>query len=118
MTTELWRGGILGGLGELGYAVELLSAAIAVLMSCIGVLLCLMGANGILEMDYIGREFLTSNAGQSLRTPSSQCGPVMVRIEPGYLRLFRRRLCVVTIRKGLEDVTEVDREAWYAKDDG
>jgi hypothetical protein len=77
-----------------------------------------MGANGILETDFIERDCPTPNDDQSSRSPSSQDGPVTVRIEPGYLRLFRKRLCVVTIRKRLEDVTEVDREAWYAKDDG
>ena len=118
MTTELWRGGVLEGLGELGYAVALLTCAITAVMGCIGVLLCTIGANGMLATDFIERECPTSNDDQPSGTASSQGGPVTVRIEPGYSRFFRRRLCVVTIRKGLEDVTEVDRESWYAKDDG
>jgi len=53
MTTELLRGWAFGGLGELGYALELLFGAFTVVMGCIGVLLCLLGMTGSLETSFI-----------------------------------------------------------------
>ncbi len=116
MTTELWKA--FSGLAELGYAVELLLAAITVVMGCIGVLLCLLGTNERLETAFIEREYTAPGDDQTFKIPSNPGGAVTVRIEPGYLRFFRKRLCVVTIRKGLDDACDIDREVWYAKEDG
>ncbi len=116
MTTELWKA--FSGLAELGYAIELLLAAITALMGCIGVLLCLMGANGRLGTAFIEREYFASNDDQSLTAPSNHGGAITVRIEPGYFRFSRKRLCVVTIRKGVDPASEIDREVWSTKVDG
>lgn len=117
MTTELWRGGTFGGLAELGYAVELLLAVVTAVMGLIGVFLCLIGTNRGLGTDFIERGCTKSGEDQPLWMQADTGGPVTVRIEPGYGRFFRRRMCVVTIRKRLEDACDVDREVWYAKED-
>jgi hypothetical protein len=120
MTTELWRGWALGGIGELGYALELLLGAITAVMGCIGVLLCLMGVNGSFETASIGREYSAATEDRPLGEsgPSGESGQVTVRLEPGYFPLFRKHRCVVTIREAFEDACETDREVWYAKSDG
>ena len=120
MTTELWRGWVFGGLGELGYALELLLGAITVVMGCIGVFLCLAGANGSFETAFIGREYNAASENRPLseRALSGEGGQVTIRLEPVYLRLFRRHRCVVTIQGTLEDACDADREVWYAKGDG
>jgi hypothetical protein len=110
MTTELGRGGVFGGLGGLGYVIELLVGATTVVLGCIGVLLCTLGRNGSLESAFIEREYSASED-----RPLS--GQVTIRLEPEYFRLFRRHRCVVTIRGAPEDAREKDREAW-ADDDG
>ena len=112
MTTELWRGWAFGGLGELGYALELLLGAITALMGCICVLLSLMGANGSLETAFIERGYSAANENRRLSetAPSSQSRQVTIRLEPGYVRLFRRRRCVVTVREAIEDACETDSE--------
>jgi hypothetical protein len=121
MTTELWRGWPLGGLGEVGYALELLLGAITVVMGCIGVLLCLMGKNGILETAFNEREYSVASEDLPLSetAASRKSEQVTIRLEePRYFHLFRRRRCVVTIREALEDACVAVREVWYAKDDG
>ncbi len=119
MTTELWRGWAFGGLGELGYAFELLLGAATVVMGCIGVLRCLVGANGSVETAFIEREHgaLREDHPISKTAPSCNGGQVTIRLEPGHSRSFRRHRFVVTIREALEDVGEKDREIWYAGDD-
>jgi hypothetical protein len=115
MTTELWRGWAFGGLGELGYALELLLGAITVVMGCIGLFLCLTGVNGSFETAFIGREeynAASENRPLSERAPSGKGGQVTIRLVPGYFRLFRRHRCVVTIRGALEDACDADREVW------
>jgi hypothetical protein len=114
MTTELWRGWAFGGLVELGYALELLLGAITVLMGCIGVFLCLAGANGSFENALIGREYNAKSENRPIieMAPSLKAGQVTIRLEPGYFRLFRRHRCVVTIRGALEEAGDSDQEVW------
>ena len=120
MTTELWRGWAFGGLGELGYALELFLGAATVLMGCVGVLQCVTGANGSFETAFIEREYgvLSANHPNGETAPSCKGGQVTIRLEPGHSRFFRRHRCVVTIREAVEDVCEKDRGIWYADDDG
>jgi hypothetical protein len=119
MTSELWRGWAFVDLGELGYALELLLGATTVVMGCIGVLLCTMGANGSLETAFIkqGCSASSEDSPLSAAAPSGKGGQVTIRIEPEYSRLFRRHRCVVTIREALGDAPEKDREVWYADND-
>ena len=116
MTTELWRGWPFGGLGELLYAFELLLGASTALMSFIGVLLCLMGANGIAALNE--RDRSSASEGRPLIESASigEDAQVTIRLEQESFRLFRRHRCVVTIREPLADATEKDREVWYAED--
>jgi len=118
MTTELWKGWAFDGLGELAYAFELLLAAITVVTSCIGVLLCLMGAKESVGASFIERECNSPSEDRlkSKAVPSGDDAQVTIRLEPGYLRLFRRHRYVVTIREG--PATGKDREVWSAKDNG
>jgi hypothetical protein len=119
MTTELWRGWALCGIGEVGHALELLLGAITVVMGCIGVLLSLMDKNGILETAF-NEECSAASEDRPLSetAASGKGGQVTIRLEePGYFR-FRRRRCVVTISEALEDACEAVREVWYSEDDG
>jgi|SRR5215831_12259787 len=117
MTTELWRHWIFGGIGDLGYALELLLGAIVVVLGGVGVFLCLIGAIGSPETAFIeqGRGAADEDHPWS-ETASS--GQVTIRLEPVLFRLFRRHRCIVTTRETLDGASESDREVWYAKDPG
>jgi hypothetical protein len=120
VTTELWRGWAFGALGELGYALELLLGAATVVMGCIGVLWCLTGAKGSFETAFNEQEYSRASEDRHLSETgrSGKGGQVTIRLESGYLRLFRRHRCVVTVRGAVEDACDKDREVWYAKGDG
>src|SRR5215469_15543576 len=118
MTTELWRGWTFAGIGELGYAFELLLGATTVVLGCIGVLQCLIDANGSFETAFIeGEHGVVSEDHPIGKTaPSGQGGQVTIRLEPECSGFFRRQRCVVTIQEALEDIREKARETWYADD--
>ena len=117
MTTELWRHWTVGGVGELGYALELLLGAITVVIGCVGVVLCLMGANGNPETAFIERGCGAADEDRPLNE-TAPSGQVTIRLESGFSRIFRRQRCVVTIREAVKGASETDHEVWYAKDRG
>jgi hypothetical protein len=117
MTTELWRGLPFGGLGELVYAFELLLGASTALISFIGVLLCLTGANGRVPLDEQQLNSASENHPSIESVPFGEDAQVTIRLEPVSFQLFRRHRCVVTIREPLAGAADKNREVWYAEGD-
>ena len=115
MTAELFTGGALRILGELGYALELLLGVIGVVLGSIGVFRCVQcemrGFDPPLVEPKCSVMHEAPPSGKDIR--SGQAGEVTIRLEPGFSRFLRKRRCVVTIRGTLDDACKADREEWY-----
>lgn len=105
-------------LGQIGYLFELLLGAATVAIGVVGVLRCSRWST---------RDSCTARIDEQCNPPDDERQArgngasvrdveVAIRLEDGFLRIFHRHRCIVTIHGPAGSIQDAEREIWHARD--